>query len=229
MDPSSVNNEKGNALIGTRKTAAQDNFDQRHLIYQSLQKFAQLRKDHKALRTGLHQNRLIDDTNRIVAFSRIDREERYEYLAIFNMSTETRNIAIKADSLSYASIFGNKAKVKRGELSTTLEPLSFVLLRSEQKHKGSEIFDITMPGTYSDNDRLVLPVNLSFGKQKALPFAEVDFYLVNTDGNETFISMDNTQPYRAIVLPTALEGMSELKVIVRDGVGNEMSKRFALE
>jgi response regulator of citrate/malate metabolism len=70
-------------------------------------------------------------------------------------------------------------------------------------------------------------VNLTFGEQKALPLAEVDFYLVDKDGIETFISMDNTQPYRAIVMPEAIASMEELKVLVRDGSGNEMSKRFA--
>jgi response regulator of citrate/malate metabolism len=69
-------------------------------------------------------------------------------------------------------------------------------------------------------------VNLTFGEQKALPLAEVDFYLVDKDGIETFISMDNTQPYRAIVMPAAIASMEELKVLVRDGSGNEMSKRF---
>jgi hypothetical protein len=229
MDPSLVEVYNDNALIGTRKTTADDNFDQRHPIYQSLQKFAKIRKDHKALRTGLHQNRLIDNPNRIVAFSRIDREEKIEYLAIFNMGTQTRNVAIKVDSYSYSTIFGNKAKVQQGMLSTTLEPLSFVLLKAEQQHTGSEIFDIKMLSAYSENDRLFLPINLTFGKQKALPFAEVDFYLVATDGSETFVSMDNTRPYRAIVLPNVIKGMKELKVLVRDGAGNEMSKRFELK
>lgn len=229
MDPSLVEVYNDNSLIGTKKTTAESNFDQKHPLYLSLKKFATLRKEHKALRTGLHQNRLIDNDKRIVAFSRIDKEEQYEYLAIFNMGKQTQNITIKADSLSYSSVVGNTAKVHQGQLSTTLEPLSFVLLKADQKHKGSEIFDVTMPGVYNDNDRVFLPVNLSFGERKALPFAEVDFYLVNSAGMETFISMDDTQPYRAIVMPEIAEFAKELKVVVRDGEGNEMSKRFSLD
>jgi len=228
MDPSLVDVYNDNTLIGSRQTTADDNFNQQHPIYQSLKKFAKLRAEHTTLRTGLHQNRLIDNTNRIIAFSRIDADEKFEYLAIFNMGMQTRNVSLKVDSLSYSSLFGNNAKVQQGKLSTTLEPLSFVLLKAEQMHKGSEIFDIIMPGTYTDNDRLFIPVNLTFGEQKALPFAEVDFYLVDKDDVETFIAMDNTQPYRAVVMPDAIESVKELKVVVRDGAGNEMSKRFTL-
>ncbi|GAC30550.1 alpha-amylase family glycosyl hydrolase [Brumicola pallidula] len=227
MDPSLVDVYNDNALIGTRQTTADDNFNQKHPIYQSLQKFAKLRADHQALRTGVHQNRLIDNVNRIIAFSRIDTNEKIEYLAIFNIGMQTRKVSIKVDSLSYSSVFGNNAKVQQGQLTTTLEPLSFVLLKAEQIHKGSEIFDIVMPRTYIDNDRLFVPVNLIFGEQKALPFSEVDFYLIDKEDRETFIATDNTQPYRAVVMPEATQSMKELKVVVRDGVGNEMSKRFA--
>ena len=229
MDPSLVQVYNDNTLIGTSKTTADDNFDQKHPIYQSLQYFAKLRKEHKALRSGIHQNRLIDNDKRIVAFSRIDTNEKVEYLAIFNMSTQTQKVAVKADSYSYSSIVGNSANVNQGELSTTIEPLSFVLLKADQEHKGSEIFDITMPGIYTDNERVFVPVNLAFGKPKALPFAEVDFYLVSKEGVETYIATDNTQPYRAIIMPQSIDSMTELKVIVRDGTGNEMSKRFALK
>jgi glycosidase len=228
MDPSLVDVYNDNALIGTRHTAASANFNQKHPIFQSLQKFATLRAEHKALRRGVHQSRLIDNTNKIVAFSRIDSTEKFEYLAIFNMGMQTRNVSIKVDSLSYSSVFGNNAKVQQGKLTTTLEPLSFVLLKAQQIHKGSEIFDIVMPGIYTDNERLFIPLNLIFGEQKALPFAEVDFYLVDKDGIESFIGMDNTQPYRAIIMPEALASMVQLKVVVRDGAGNEMSKRFTL-
>jgi len=227
MDPSLVDVYNDNALIGTRQTTADDNFNQKHPIYQSLQKFAKLRADHQALRTGVHQNRLIDNVNRIIAFSRIDTNEKIEYLAIFNIGMQTRKVSIKVDSLSYSSVFGNNAKVQQGQLTTTLEPLSFVLLKAGQIHKGSEIFDIVMPRTYIDNDRLFVPVNLIFGEQKALPFSEVDFYLIDKEDRETFIATDNTQPYRAVVMPEATQSMKELKVVVRDGVGNEMSKRFA--
>nr|WP_297347252.1 alpha-amylase family glycosyl hydrolase [uncultured Glaciecola sp.] len=228
MDPSLVDVYNDNALIGTRQTTGGDNFNQKHPIFQSLQKFAILRAEHKALRTGVHQSRLIDNANKIVAFSRIDPADKFEYLAIFNMGMQTRNVSIKVDSLSYSSVFGNKAQVKQGKLTTTLEPLSFVLLKAQQVHKGSEIFDIIMPGIYTDNERLFIPLNLIFGEQKALPFAEVDFYLVDKDGAEFFIAMDNTQPYRAIIIPEMLTSMVQLKVVVRDGAGNEMSKRFTL-
>ncbi len=228
MDPSLVAEYNDNVLIGTSRTTADDNFDQKHPIYQSLQKFAKVRSEHQALRTGIHQNRLIDNNKRIVAFSRIDKQEMREYLAIFNMSTETQKVALNVDSLSYASVIGNKAKVSQGSLTTTIEPLSFVLLKADQVHKGSEIFDVKMNDKYTDNERVFLPVNLSFGSQQALQVAEVSFFAVNESGSETFLSNDDTSPYRSVLLPEQLEGVKQLKVIVKDSSDNEMSKTFDL-
>jgi hypothetical protein len=199
-----------------------------HPIYQSLKIFAKLRAEHTALRNGVHQNRLIDNDNKMVTFLRIDSAEKFEYLAIFNMGMQTQNVLLKVDSLSFSSVFGNNAKVQQGKLATTLEPLNFVLLKADQIHKGSEIFDIMMPRSYIDDERLFIPLNLIFGEQKVLPFAEVDFHLVDKDTIESFIAMDNTQPYRAVVMPEVIESMKELKEVVRDGAGNEMSKRFTL-
>jgi glycosidase len=229
MDPSLVDVYNDNVLIGTRKTTADNNFDQKHPIYQALQKFANLRKSHQALRTGIHQNRFIDNNKRILAFTRIDAEEKIEHLAIFNMSTKEQAVSFKVDSSSYSSLAGKNATVQQGELSISLAPLSFALLKADEAHNGSEIFDIKMPGMYTDNDRLFIPVNLVFGEQKALQFTEVDFYLLDKQGTETFVSTDNTQPYRAIVKPQSIEGMTEVKIVVRDGSDNQMSKRFALK
>ncbi|WP_229333565.1 alpha-amylase family glycosyl hydrolase [Glaciecola sp. MH2013] len=228
MDPSLVDVYNDNVLIGTSKTTADDNFDPKHPIYQSLANFAKLRSEHKALRSGLHQNRLINNDQRIVAFSRIDTGELVEYIAIFNMSTQTQEVALKVDSLSYESIVGGKAAIQNGELKTKLEGLSFTLLRAEQTHKGSEVFDIEMGGKYAENERVFLPVTLRFGKQQALSLADVSFFAVDKEGNETFLASDNTQPYRAVVMPELIEGMQQLKVVAKDSSGNDMSKSFAL-
>ncbi|MEQ3653782.1 MAG: alpha-amylase, partial [Glaciecola sp.] len=116
----------------------------------------------------------------------------------------------------------------QGSLTTTIEPLSFVLLKADQVHKGSEIFDVKMSEKYTDNERVFLPVNLSFGSQQALQVADVSFYAVDESGAETFLSNDDTSPYRAVLLPEQLEGVTQLKVIVKDSSENEMSKTFKL-
>lgn len=47
---------------------------------------------------------------------------------------------------------------------------------------------------------------------KALPFAEVDFYLVDKEDHESFVAMDNTQPYRAVLMPDSLQSMQDKRV-----------------
>jgi hypothetical protein len=137
-------------------------------------------------------------------------------------------VSFKVDSLSYKTLVGNKVSVKQGMLSTKLEPLSYTLVRAEQAHKGSEIFDIDMSGQYTENERVFLPVNLSFGRQQALAVAEVSFFAVDANGEERYLATDNTQPYRAVVMPDVLAGVKQVKVVAKDTSGNDMSKTFDL-
>src|SRR4029453_872680 len=75
-----------NDLIGTDETSADDNFDRDHPLYRTIAKSASLRARYPALSTGAQIHRYSSDGPGVYAFSRIDRDERIEYVGALNHS-----------------------------------------------------------------------------------------------------------------------------------------------
>lgn len=84
MMPSQVDSYNDNDLLGTDATTADSNFDTSHPLYQAFSEYAQIYQAHKALRTGAQIYRYSSDGPGVYAFSKIDREEKVEYLVAFN-------------------------------------------------------------------------------------------------------------------------------------------------
>ena len=61
-----------------------DNFDTDHPLYTTLTELAAVKRDHVALRSGAQLQRYAADGPGVLAFSRVDREERVEYLVVSN-------------------------------------------------------------------------------------------------------------------------------------------------
>ena len=95
MFPSKVAVYNDNTLIGTTKTTADDNFDTSHPMYQALQDYAKVYSENKALRSGAQIYRASSNKAGVFAFSRIDRDEKVEYLVVFNNApiSSTRQLA----------------------------------------------------------------------------------------------------------------------------------------
>ena len=76
------------ALLATTRTGADDKFDPAHPFYRLFAQLGRLRREHTALRTGSTVPRATA-APALAAFSRFDRNERVEYLAVFNSSRAT--------------------------------------------------------------------------------------------------------------------------------------------
>ena len=76
-------------LLATARTGADDKFDEQHPFYQTFHALAALRTAHPALSRGATIVRSTA-TPGLLAFSRIERGERIEYLAAFNNSRTNR-------------------------------------------------------------------------------------------------------------------------------------------
>ncbi|HLP01943.1 MAG TPA: alpha-amylase family glycosyl hydrolase, partial [Opitutaceae bacterium] len=72
-------------LLGTAHTGADDKFDTRHPFFRFLHELGALRAAHPALRTGTMLPRPTAEPG-VFAFSRIDRDERVEYVVALNNS-----------------------------------------------------------------------------------------------------------------------------------------------
>ncbi len=86
MFPSQVASYNDNDLIGTSATTADDNFDPSHPLYQALAEYSRIYQNHQALRRGAQIHRYSTDGPGLYVFSRIDRDEKVEYVVAFNNS-----------------------------------------------------------------------------------------------------------------------------------------------
>lgn len=234
MDASKVASYNDNNLIGTTKTNADDNFDVSHPLYQEIAKLAALRHAHTSLRRGDQVNRLIDEQKRVYAFSRLLSSSLKDYMAVFNFSNAPQQVRIASNGVPYSKLSDSASTMTQanGQLMFDLAPLSYILLRSQQALSSSNIKTISMLDKYEDNERIFLPVELSFENSRELHLARVEFYaiekLANGEVAQTLIAYDTTFPYRAVLMKHQLKDAQQIKVIATNGAGQQVSRSFEL-
>ncbi|AOS44050.1 Alpha-amylase precursor [Lacunisphaera limnophila] len=128
-------------LLATARTGADDKFDPTHPFYRFFARLAALRNEHAALRTGAMVLRATDQ-DEIFAFSRFDRTEHVEYLAVFNNSrTKSVTVAMPTSQAAGATLAGLFASDDAGRsaaltadaagrVRVSLPPLQFAVWRA---------------------------------------------------------------------------------------------------
>ena len=84
LDPTQTDIYADDDQIGSDETPADDNFDTDHPLYATLGDLADLTGAHEALRSGAQLPRFAADGAGVFAFSRVERDERVEYLVVTN-------------------------------------------------------------------------------------------------------------------------------------------------
>ena len=243
MFPSQVPEYNDDDLIGTDATTADDNFDPTHPIYQALSDYAAVYQAHPALRRGAQIHRHSDAGAGVYAFSRIEREEKIEYLVAFN-NAETEQQATfptfypAGETFSLILAEGGSAPATlatnaNGELSPTVPPLGLVIYQASMPIPAS----LSAPGILISNLTNDQQVPLMIQNQDGHDvldrievaaelgsdiYAEVTF-AVSVDGGEyTPIGTDDNPPYRVFYPVDSLPAGSVLdfKAIVNDLSGN---------
>ena len=222
MFPSVVPEYIDDDNIGTDATPADDNFDQTHPIYQHIAALDLVRQEHPSLVTGAQTTLLAEGP--IFAFSRLDREERIEYVVATNNATlavPTSVFAVTPDT-EFVPVWGEVTATSSdiGELSFEIPPLSTVVLRAE----GPAPFPETAPEvTITRPEGQEIPtlryrLEAEVGDHR---YAEVTF-AVSVDGAEpVVVGVDDAPPYRVYwdndTVPTG--AAIEVIVTVDDGSG----------
>ena len=98
MMPSLVGSYNDDDLIGTVATTADANFDVTHPLYETLAEYANLLDAHPALTRGAQLHRYSEGSAGIYAFSRIERDERVEYVVAMNNSESADSATFDTDS-----------------------------------------------------------------------------------------------------------------------------------
>ncbi|HET7536217.1 MAG TPA: alpha-amylase family glycosyl hydrolase [Candidatus Didemnitutus sp.] len=229
MFPAQAPDFKSATLLGTKRTGADDKFDPSHPFYRFISSLASLRHNSAALSTGAMVARPLENPH-LFAFSRIERAERVEYLAVFNNSRDTAFTAQVQTSqpggakLSRLTLPGDTVAASadaalttdaQGRVAVTVPPLGFALWRATDPlpvpAQGPQVALISpAPGTVLDFPPREYDGH-TFSTRREIRadvtggdgLAEVTFTLMRTSrpGQYELLGTDDAAPYRIFWQP----------------------------
>ncbi|MFN8443846.1 MAG: pullulanase-type alpha-1,6-glucosidase [Caldilineaceae bacterium] len=231
MFPSQVADYNANDLIGTAKTTADDNFDPTHPLYQTLKALAQLSKDNPALRTGAQIHRVSGGAQGIYAFSRIDRDQKVEYVVALNNSNAAANADVQTyygSGVQFDAIYGASGSLSsdaNGKLAISLPAFGVAVYKASTTVPSSAVApsvaisgltngqEVPLGSTNIDGNeipnRVELGANVS-GNQ----YAEVTFAVKVSGAAEwTTVGVDDNPPYRVYYDASSLPSGATFDVI----------------
>ncbi len=228
MFPSRVASYNDDDLIGTDATTADANFDPDHPLYAAIARLGALRVEHPALVTGNQVERWADPEPGVYAFSRIDRDERVEYVVVHNNSTEERSVrfATSTPGGQFNPIYPELAEVvaadEEGNISVTVPPLSTIAWHAEADVPFQEqplAIRIVRP---TDGAELNLPrFRIQADLDRPPTYAEVTFAVSVDGGDFEVVGTDDSPAYRVYWDNRHLPAGTEVTVLatVDDGSG----------
>ena len=224
-------------LIGTDETTSDDNFDPSHPLYKSIRQYANLYRHHPALRSGAQIHRFSSAGPGIYAFSRVDRDERIEYVVALNNgeSAATAEVptysppGVKFQLLSKTAAPNKVTTGAGGALKVSVPALSFVIYQASQRMPLSDAAPDIEITSLAHGDTAVLGTTLMDGHRvrdrievaAALDedvFAEVTFAVRVGDGDYVPIGTDDNAPYRVFFDASAVpeDATLSFRAIVND-------------
>ncbi len=207
-------------LIGTDATLANANFDIDHPLYRTVSEMAALRAEHPALSAGAQVERYSNAKAGVYAASRIDREERVEYLIAFNNTGDDK--AVTFDTFSpftwFEGIMGTDERVRTlasGAIRLTVPGFSTLVLRAGSPIPATPAPELTIvtPGGVA-NPRVKFEVAPASSGLFEVTFA------VSVDGAPfAAIGTDDSPPYRVNWLPPTEFSTVKIMATLDDLVG----------
>ncbi|KJL41778.1 pullulanase-type alpha-1,6-glucosidase [Microbacterium trichothecenolyticum] len=122
-------------LIDGTTAGSVDRYDTAAPVYERIADLAALREAHPALVTGAQIERYADSGAGVYAFSRVDRDEKVEYLVALNNTTAAKTVTIPTltANASFAPVYGADASVSTdasAQAPVTVPALSAVVYRA---------------------------------------------------------------------------------------------------
>jgi hypothetical protein len=151
-----------------------------------------------------------------------------DYLVVFNLGDKAQQVSIKSNGVAYEQVAGQAATSGPGQLVFDLPPYSYSIVRSTAAVENSMINRVALGNSYEENDRLFLPVEISFEKPEQLNLAKLSFYKHVDNGHKEMFAFDITEPYRAVVTPDVLKGVKKITIEATNLNGQTLSKTFEL-
>jgi glycosidase len=240
-----------NDLIGTDETSADDNFDRDHPLYEAIQDYSALYQRHRALRTGAQIHRYSSDGPGVYALSRIDRDQRIEYVVALNNSEDAATATVptySAGEARYELVSGDHDRGgggvptrtvtnADGSLDLTVPALGFVIYRAKRPVPRSHSAPGISISSLQDGDTAVLGTNSWDGHQvpdrvevaaelASDTLAEVTFAVREGDGEYVPIGTDDNPPYRVFYDARHLRDQPDASLSFR-AIVNDLSGHLA--
>jgi pullulanase-type alpha-1,6-glucosidase len=122
-------------LITGEKAGSGDRYDTSAPVYERIADLAALREANPALVTGAQIERYADNGAGVYAFSRVDRDEKVEYLVALNNTTADKavNLTTLTANATYAPVYGASVEISTDAASATsvnVPALSTVVYRA---------------------------------------------------------------------------------------------------
>lgn len=213
-------------LVGSDASPADDNFDPTHPLYLHLADLAAFRATHPTFVTGAHVVHASDDP--VVAFSRIDRDERVEYVVVANAdpaAPATARIDVLSPDTEFTVVRGDVAGPvgtdAGGALTLEVPPLAVVVLRAD-----TPLAVPTKPPAITlvrpDDGAEIVTARYRIEAELAdRRYAEVTFAAAVDGGEPVVLGVDDAPPYRVYWDTAALPTGARVQLIatVADGSG----------
>ncbi|MGO2541995.1 MAG: pullulanase-type alpha-1,6-glucosidase [Specibacter sp.] len=124
-------------LVTGETNGTADRFDTEAPLYTHIAALAKLRADHPALAQGAQIQRYAEDGAGIYAFSRVDRDEKVEYLVALNNATEEKTVAVTTltQDGGFEPLYGADSAVQSddaGATTITVPAMSAVVYRADK-------------------------------------------------------------------------------------------------
>lgn len=206
---------------------AADRYGTDHPLYEQIAELSALREAHPALADGAQIHRYSSEQDGVYAFSRIDAQEKLEYVVVTNNSEQTRTVTLptSSDNTQFTALYGDDAKLKAakdGRLTVDVAPLSTEVYRAGRA---------LSPEQEAPQVRLQAPGAAGILEERAeiraaVPgdgFAQVSFAVRPVGTQEwTALGTDDNAPYRIFhdVSGHAEGTMLEYRVVLKDSSGN---------
>ncbi|MEL6893545.1 MAG: alpha-amylase family glycosyl hydrolase, partial [Actinomycetota bacterium] len=219
MFPSQTPEYLDDDLIGTDATAADSNFDSGHPLYQHIAGLAALRAEHPTLSTGaqiVHESSL--DAPSAFSFSRIDRDERREYVVFTNASSTDATVEITAltPDASFRRLVGPSGAITSDADGLLLAKVSalttlvYVADRPIPMPDEPTTIDVVRPDVGVEIPTNRYRIEAELGDRR---YAEVTFAVAIDGADPVIIGTDDAPPYRVYWNNADLQAGAELELI----------------
>ncbi|MER7006910.1 pullulanase-type alpha-1,6-glucosidase [Dactylosporangium sp. NPDC000555] len=208
-------------LLGTDSTHAVSHYDTSHPIYRTIASLARLRAKNPALRQGVQITRYADQN--VFAFSRIDPDQRVEYVVASNNGAGTKTITVPTymATTTFDQIYPSSGPIAAtagdGSLQLSIPPLTTVVLKARGAIKRAA----ARPAISLRVDPAPATTAEVRANVTGDPLSTVTFAARVGNGAWKLLGTDHAGPYAAY---HDLDGLAagtklEYKAVVRDGSG----------